>query len=634
MPPGRGLWAMGTDFVFKRGSMALNNCGFTVIGDDIGADINWLMDSLMCGVGVGFMPERNDELLVYVPRGEYDYVIPDTREGWCEATEELINCYLKPGRGKPRFDYSQIRPAGLPIRGFGGVSSGPEPLKTFHEQISNFMDMYNTKGWYDSVLLKADIANCAGCCVVAGNVRRSAELLAANMDDALQLKNYEKYPYRESHGWMSNNSVLLSEDTDFQRLGEIAERIVENGEPGVINCLNLPFGRIGKQMNGLRSDKAIAFNPCGEQPLENKELCTLVETCPTRCETEEQWLKACEYATMYASTVTLLPTHRHETNAVMLRNRRIGVGIIDVSGWQASIGTTSIINSLREGYKRVRNVNRWVNSEAGIPEAIRVTTIKPGGTTPKLPGLRSGWQWPTFGYTLRRVRVAQNQPIFKLLEEAGIPHEPDVFSANTEVFEWPIDQSDNGKVRPATQITVWQQAMMLVLLQREWSDNAVSNTLYFKPRWNLIGDINIGMSFYQQDISDDNLSKIFEFLPCSWEHLLDLQEFVVENKLKIKLTQDSYTDEWHVKQYVYDPNHEEDDIESVLAAIVPLTKSISMLPHATVGVYRQMPEEGISKNEYDTRLAAIQKIDWSRLRHSNGVDEKYCEGPSCEMRIK
>jgi ribonucleoside-diphosphate reductase alpha chain len=146
-------------------------------------------------------------------------------------------------------------------------------------------------------------------------------------------------------------------------------------EPGYINLRNLPKGRIGKKNEGLREDKAVGFNPCAEQPLEDGECCTLVETLPTRCKDIQTWLKACEYATVYASTVTLMPSHRDETNAVMLRNRRIGVSLVDVTGWLERDGASAVIAAMRQGYGIVRKVNQWINSEAGIPEAIRVTTV-------------------------------------------------------------------------------------------------------------------------------------------------------------------------------------------------------------------------------------------------------------------
>lgn len=622
LPPGRGLWAMGSEFVYTRGSMALQNCGFTILGEQFENDIHWMMDALMCGVGVGFLPERQDDLKIFNPHGSYEYVIPDSREGWCDSTKALMLSYRERGLPKPKFIYDQIREEGAPIRGFGGVCSGPGPLMKFHKRIEELFEMYACEEWYDTVLLKTDLANCTGCCVVAGNVRRSAELCAGEIDEIIDLKQYAKYPHREAWGWMSNNSVFLEKPEDFERLGEIAKRVILNGEPGYINKVNLPYGRIGKSMDGLRLDKAIAFNPCGEQPLEDKELCTLVETIPCRCPDDATWLKAVEYATLYASTVTLLSTHRPETNAVMLRNRRIGVGIINVSGWQDAIGTHKLIRNLRTGYDRVRYINKWCNSEAGVPEAIRVTTIKPGGTTPNLPGENSGFNRPNFDFMLRRVRVARTSPLQSLLRSANVPNEPDVNDINgTDVFEFPVFKKNFKRV------SLWEQAMMLILLQREWSDNAVSNTLNFRPKWNLKYDLShSNSSFVCSDLVLDEYMTRQERV-----EVLNKKTPMVSSYAEFKI-QFSYESGVRVQIFEYDPNHEEDDIEPVMSAIAPLTKSVALLPHTPKGVYVQTPEEGISEAEYKERLMNIKPIDWAKLRGSDGIDERYCNGPYCEVR--
>ena len=51
---------------------------------------------------------------------------------------------------------------------------------------------------------------------------------------------------------------------------------------------------------------------------------TQVETFPDKHESVEDFLETLKYAFLYAKTVTLGPTHWPKTNAVMLRNRRIG----------------------------------------------------------------------------------------------------------------------------------------------------------------------------------------------------------------------------------------------------------------------------------------------------------------------
>jgi ribonucleoside-triphosphate reductase (thioredoxin) len=619
LPPGRGLWAMGSDFVYERGAMALYNCAYTNLGNNLefDDDIAWLMDSLMQGVGVGFGPVR-DGLKLKKPRhGYFDYEIPDTREGWVEATRLILRAYLL-GEQLPYLIYDRVRPAGLPIKGFGGISSGPEPLKKMHIQIAQQCERL-LAGEMDIVEFKTNVANLVGCCVVAGNVRRSAEIACGSVNDQmfLNLKNYKLYPHRAEFGWMSNNSAILRDDVDFDQLGEIARRVTLNGEPGVINAQNLVYGRVGKKQKRLREDQAVGFNPCGEIPLEHREVCNLSETLPTMCEGPDEWYKACEYATFYSSTVSLLPTHQPSTNRVVARNRRIGVGLIDFTGWKHSNGVHKVTKWLRNGYNIVTETNKWLNSEAGVPEAIRKTCVKPGGTTPKLPGKTSGAGYPTHIFTLRRVRVQQDTQFHELLVKAGIPNEADIDSANTDCFEYPIVQ---GPAKPADEVTIWEQANNIVLLQREWADNAVSNTIYFKPKWRLI------QHSFGEDVGKEAETHIGLSAMCRIFQEKQTEYVTPEYKLEFKYKGELISE---LKIYEFDPRHEEDSIEAVLSSIIPLVKSISLLPHTPKGVYHQIPEEGISQEEYNLRKSQINPIDWSELRGSDGQDERYCQGETC-----
>lgn len=630
LPAGRGMWAMGTQFVFDRGSMALNNCGFTVLGgnDRLSDDLHWMMDALMLGVGVGFHPVR-DDLKIYKPVGEFVHYVQDSREGWANGWKLLIDAYTKPNHRKPKYKFDYVRGPGLPIRGFGGLSSGPDPLRRLYQDTEALFETPNI----DPVRLKTDLGNKCGVCVVAGNVRRSAELCEGDVTDPvfLDLKDYEKYPEREDYGYMSNNSVMLEHDTDYEMLGEVARRVVVRGEPGVINLRNFKYGRVGKPIP-VREDKARGLNPCGEIPLEDKELCNVVETLPTRCPNVDTWYRACEFATFYASTVSLLPTHREETNRVVVRNRRIGVGIIDWTGWVVEQGLHKVTAYMRKGYDIVTKVNQERNSEAGVPESIRKTTIKPGGTGPKLPGKTPGIGYPTFRETLRRMTAAVNNPICKVLDGAGVPFKPCFFDpAGTRIYEYPIKQ---GPSQPADEVSLWEQAMNLVTVQREWSDNSVSNTLYFKPKWKLILSRDTGPKESLEDFSGyihgecgcvDWDAAFADFLAAPRNSFkLEDDEFKVSVKLNKYGT-------YELRIYKFDPNHEEDIIEKVLSAITPLIKACSLLPHSAKGAYRQMPEEGISAEEYESRLKAIKPIDWSKFRGSDGMDEKYCSGDACEL---
>jgi ribonucleoside-diphosphate reductase alpha chain len=471
MPPGRGLWAMGSPFIESHGSAALNNCG-AVDTFDLVKSAGWAMDMLMCGVGVGY--NLNWTGIVKQPKGEVKtWTITDDREGWVKSVELLLNAYIK-GTNPYEFDYSLIRKEGEPIRGFGGVASGPEPLIQLHNRIRQYMNNRLTDK-HSAGRTVSDLFNAIGACVVAGNVRRSAliNLGHPSDDEFLDLKNYDMNPERIEIGWMSNNTAIFETSDDFRLLPQIAKRVINNGEPGILNLLNIKkYGRYGKE----KHDAANLANPCGEIPLESYELCNLAEVFPTKCERDNDLYQALTYATFYASTVSLLKTHRPETNAVIAENRRIGVSLSGVTDWIDKIGATCVTDYLRNGYNVVRAVNASLNAEAGVPAAIRVTTIKPSGTISQLAGVSSGMHFPTFNYAIRRVRVGNSTPICKVLKDNNIPNEPDQFSEGTTVFSFPIDQ---GTTRPATSVSAWEQFALLAMLQREWSDNMVSCTVYF-----------------------------------------------------------------------------------------------------------------------------------------------------------
>jgi ribonucleoside-triphosphate reductase len=623
MPPGRGLWAMGSDIVRDRGAMALYNCAFSEIGEDWVEDLCWIKDTLMHGVGVGFRPIRT-QFTLQEPQSTYAFVIPDTREGWVDAMRRLLISF-KDGTPKPEFFYDLIRPFGSIIKTFGGTASGPDPLKRMLETMENLCYKY-IRETYDPVRFFTDLANLVGVCVVSGNVRRSAEIALCEMSDPIfmDLKNYERYPYRSEWGWMSNNSILLEKDEDFENLDEIAQANIDGHDVGYLNMRNVPYGRLGKR-DSYPLDAARGLNPCGEIPLEHREVCNLAETVPTRCVDVNRWLAACRYATFYCSTVTLLPTHQPTTNRIVAKNRRIGVSLMDFTGWKEQEGTAKVISYLRKGYNEIRKENARLADEAGIPHSNRVTTVKPGGTTPKVAGKSPGASYPTFHYTLRRLNVGHDTPIDKVLMAAGVPYQESVYTPKTRVYEYPIEQ---GPAPPATDVSLWEQAFNLVLLQREWSDNAVSNTLYFKPRWSKIG-IVAGYNAERMLTWFTKLNSKEVFLEITDQDLLMANVIEArgldENTYRVQRNNDDFN------VYRFNPDHEENIIEAVLSHIAPLTKSVSLLPHSEAGIYPQMPEEGITKEEHDRRLAGIKPIDWTQFGGSDGTDEKYCTGDTCQI---
>ena len=489
-PPGRGLWVMGTPIVnTQRNSAALQNCAFVSTKEMSKADpskpFTFLMEASMLGVGVGFDDKGADkEFQIYEPEGEETYVVPDTREGWVKSLELIINAYLRPDQKTPLFDYSEVRPEGTPIKTFGGTAAGHQPLERLHKHITKLFA--GRKGEKVTRRDIADIGNMIGVCVVSGNVRRSAELLIGRIDDEdfLNLKNAEIYPERNSYdpanpgwAWMSNNSV---EAYVGANLDPIVEGIARNGEPGVIWLdVSRQYGRLVDPPNN-KDYRVEGYNPCAEQSLESYEMCTLVETYLNRHESLEDYKRTLKFAYLYAKTVTLLPTHWAETNAIMQRNRRIGTSMSGVANFADNRGLPLLREWMDKGYETIKYYDTTYSEWLGIRESIKTTTIKPSGTVSILAGESPGVHWTPGGkYFMRTIRFANSDPMLPLFKMANYKVEPASESPNTtSVVYFPIKSESK---RAEKDVSIYEKMALAAYAQRYWSDNSVSVTISFDP---------------------------------------------------------------------------------------------------------------------------------------------------------
>jgi len=490
-PPGRGLWVMGTNIVNEqKNSAALQNCAFVstleMTKNNPAKPFAFLMEASMLGVGVGFDDKGVDkDFEIYTTTQEVStYVIPDTREGWQESTCALINSFLKADQKTIEFDYSEIRPYGTPIKTFGGTASGPDPLKKLHESIrKQFTGRGGEKLTRRDI---ADIGNKIGVCVVSGNVRRSAELLIGRIDDEdfLNLKNADVFPERNSYdadsqgwAWMSNNSVEVEVGTDFD---PIIDGIVRNGEPGVIWMdTSRKYGRLADPVNN-KDHRIMGYNPCAEQSLESYEMCTLVETYLNRHESLEDYKRTLKFAYLYAKTVTLLPTHWEETNAIMQRNRRIGTSMSGVANFADRVGLPILRDWMDDGYTTIKRYDVTYSEWLGVRESIKMTTVKPSGTVSILAGESPGVHWTPGGkYFLRAIRFGNSDPMLPLFKMANYRIEPASESPDTtSVVFFPI-KSDAE--RAEKDVTIFEKMSLAAMAQRYWSDNSVSVTISFDP---------------------------------------------------------------------------------------------------------------------------------------------------------
>jgi len=487
-PPGRGMWTFGTPLTMeKRNSAALQNCAMVSTKDldknDPGALFAWVMDALMLGIGVGFDTLGKDKnFQIYSPfEAEAFWEIPDTREGWVESVRILINGYLRQGQTIPIFSYRAIRPEGAPIKGFGGIASGPAPLIKLHEKINHVLSQRIGETLDARAIV--DLVNLIGTCVVSGNVRRSATLAlgAEGDDDFLNLKNPEVFPERNSYdpenpgwAWMSNNSVSATVGMDYSKY---VDRIADNGEPGFI-WLDVArnYGRLADAPDG-KDFRVMGFNPCAEQPLESYELCTLVEVHLNRHDSKEDFLRTLKFAYLYGKTVTLLPTHWQQTNGIMQRNRRIGTSLTGIASFADEHGLPTVRNWMDEGYNKIRYYDNKYSEWLCVRESIRVTTVKPSGSVSILSGATPGVHWGPGGkFYLRAIRFSNQDPMLHLFKAAGYKIEADLVSANTSVVYFPIA---SGHKRAEKDVTLFEKTALAATAQKYWSDNGVSVTLSF-----------------------------------------------------------------------------------------------------------------------------------------------------------
>ncbi|MFP4191900.1 MAG: fused protease/ribonucleoside-triphosphate reductase [Candidatus Hydrogenedentota bacterium] len=481
LPPGRGLWMMGTDYVWQRGSAALNNCAFVSteeIETNFAEPFCFLMDLSMLGVGVAFDTKGSGKVLVHEPkRAGYTHVVEDSKEGWVDLVRALLDAYAGVGKRPAHIDYSRIRPVGAPIRTFGGIAPGPDPLMECVKNIDRVLAPRVGERITSTDI--TDLMNVIGKCVVSGGVRRTAELALGDPGD----EDYLKLKDPETQGdklmawrWASNNSIAADPGMNYDVVGQ---QTAINGEPGYFWLRNAQaFGRL-KDGESWIDSKVAGTNPCGEQSLESYEICNLVETFPSLHDSFDEYKRTLKYAYLYAKTVTLVPTHNERTNAIMLRNRRIGLSQSGIVESFEKHGRRAHFNWCDEGYAYVTNLDKIYSQWLCVPASIKKTSVKPSGTVSLLPGVTPGIHYPHSKYYYRTIRLDKTSPLVEPIRQAGFRMEESVYGDNTWVVYFPVKQRyfDRGK----NEVSIWEQVENVAQMQYYWADNQVSATVTFRP---------------------------------------------------------------------------------------------------------------------------------------------------------
>ena len=479
---GRFWWQLGTDTVNKLGLFSLQNCAGVVIDDPI-RPFTWAMDALMLGSGVGYnlqkehvyeLPRVKAAAVKRLDTKDADFIVPDSREGWVQLLDKTLRAHFETGKG---FTYSTIciRNRGAPIKGFGGIASGPEELCDGIKLITTLLNARAGKKMRSVDVL--DVMNIIGSIVVAGNVRRSAQIAIGDQDD-LQFLNAKRWDLGNVPNWraMSNNTVVCN---DIDLLPEqFWNGYTGNGEPyGLVNLrLTRSCGRTGETQ--YPDPNVQVFNPCVEQPLETFETCCLSEIFLPNVRTQAELEDICRLLYRINKHSLTLPCHQPETEAVVHKNLRMGVG---VTGYLQA--TDEQRSWLHTTYTALREYDRVYSGLHRFPTSIKLTTVKPSGTLSLLAGVTPGCHPGYSRFFVRRIRMASNLPLVDTCRKHGYPVEyqrnfDGSDDRNTVVVSFPCRYPAGTVV--AKDVTAIDQLEVVKRLQAEWSDNAVSCTIYYK----------------------------------------------------------------------------------------------------------------------------------------------------------
>lgn len=556
LPPGRGLWAMGTPIIEEKGLFeALNNCAFVSTKDiqyDFVRPFAFMMDASMLGIGVGFDVKGAGKRGIVSPQYQENteirtFIVPDSREGWVEAVSKLLKSYVDFSKIIWKFDYSKIRPKGTPLKTFGGYSSGYKPLEECIEGIRMILDNHHHKSITETGI--ADIMNIIGDCVVAGGIRRTAQIAFGESEEFINLKNYNINPQRAKWMHRSNNSKIVKPgSTDYK---DLIPLISKNGEPGIFWLDNArDFGRMGVFRNEKMfvDRRAEGGNPCLEQTLEHMEMCCLVETFPNRCKNLNEFKDVLKYAYLYAKTVTLGRTHWEETNRVMLRNRRIGTSVSGIAQFIEKHGISELRTWLQVGYDAIMNYDETYSEWFAIPISNKVTSVKPSGTISLLAGATPGIHYPVSRYYIRHIRVNSADPIVEYAKKSGLEVVPElkrnergewVENPYTMVVKFYVDTGIETREQ-----TLWEQLELTAFMQEYWSDNQVSVSVYFNPEKES-QDLARALEFYQYRLKGIS---IFPRVPLEGEYKMlpyeKISEVEYERCRKEQLPVDMNSIEW------------------------------------------------------------------------------------------
>ena len=442
----------------------------------------------MLGSGVGFNIQR--EHIYQLPKvgkkvtierkdeNDADFIVPDSREGWVELLERLLESHFyQDGYDDNGFTFAThlIRPKGAKIEGFGGTASGSEDLVWGMMEINKILNAKSGRRLSSVDCL--DIMNIIGKIVVAGNVRRSAQIALGDYDDIEYLRA-KRWDLGNIPNWraMSNNSVVCNDVSMLP--DEFWDGYKGNGEPyGLINLdASRAMGRTGE--TEYPDPDVMGFNPCAEQSLANYETCCLAEIYLPNIESYRELRKVLRYLYRVNKHSLSIPCSLKETEDIVHQNMRMGIG---VTGYLQATEEQKLW--LSDAYTYIRAYDEEYSKTHGFPCSIKITTVKPSGTLSLLAGVTPGAHPGYSQYYIRRIRMAADSELARVARSNGYHVEyvrnfDGTDDHSTVVVSFPCSFPESTKF--GTNMSAIDQLEVIKRLQAEWSDNSVSVTIYYR----------------------------------------------------------------------------------------------------------------------------------------------------------
>ena len=533
MPSMRCLMTAGE--ALKRENIAGYNCSYIAVSRIQSFDE--ILYVLMNGTGVGFSVERQYITQLPMVAEEFhpsDIVInvPDSKLGWAKAYKEFLGL-LWIGQ-IPKWDLSKIRPAGSPLKTFGGRASGSEPLNSLMNFTINTLT--GAAGRRLSSIECHDIVCKIAEVVVVGGVRRSALISLSNLSD-------DRMRHAKSGQWwndnpqraLANNSACYTEKPDMGIFMDEWRALYESksGERGIFNrqSANKQVERTGRR---IVEGYEFGTNPCSEILLRDREFCNLSEVVVRVNDTEESLLEKVRLATILGTFQSTLTNFKY-VSSMWINNceeeRLLGVSLTGIMDSRITNGKSNKdLVKLLEGLKNKSiEVNKEFAKELGINQSTSVTCIKPSGTVSQLVDAASGIHARHNPYYIRTVRGDKKDPLTKLMTEVGFPVEDDEMNpSHTVVFSFPMKVDRSAVFR--TDLTAIEQLDLWKIYQEHWCEHKPSVTISVKENeW-----MEVGAWVYK---NFDQMSGV-SFLPFS-EHTYrqapyqDCDREQYENLLKV-----------------------------------------------------------------------------------------------------